>query len=190
MEGGRRSRSAPEPAPTNLDAIGQRDEVVRQRIDGFADRPGGRPSRRCAAGRPRPVDRWRRGSSEPARGPNGSRDRDAEQRPRNPEPPPSPRLPKAVLPDLMEGGRRSRSAPEPAPTRLGQLAADARQRLQDQHEIVLEASQIVQAADHRVDALPDDLVPAKPPRRFRADPATAGEHQQRAVQGERADRRA
>lgn len=63
---------------------------------------------------------------------SASRDRDAEQRPRNPEPPPSPRLPKAVLPDLMEGGRRSRSAPEPAPTNLdaiGQRDEVVRQRI-------------------------------------------------------------
>lgn len=38
MEGARRPRPAPEPAPTNLDAIGQRDEVVRQRIDAMVGR--------------------------------------------------------------------------------------------------------------------------------------------------------
>ncbi|KQQ30904.1 chromosome partitioning protein ParA [Methylobacterium sp. Leaf123] len=63
---------------------------------------------------------------------SASRDRDAEQRSRNPEPPPSPRLPKAVVPDLMEGGRRARSAPEPAPTNLdaiGQRDEVVRQRI-------------------------------------------------------------
>ncbi|MDV2986397.1 UNVERIFIED_CONTAM: chromosome partitioning protein ParA [Methylobacteriaceae bacterium AG10] len=63
---------------------------------------------------------------------SAQRDRDAEQRPAHPEPLPSPRLPKAAVPDLMEGARRPRPAPEPAASTLdaiGQRDEVVRQRI-------------------------------------------------------------